>query len=390
MNSLGNFKNITVPTLLGIVNNTLLEEHFPTDIIGIIEKYLNIWIDGTIYNFTEVFRSLYSETMHTTKISNTLLCIWSVYSRQLYLLKKDIKSGIYNYMKKLEIPSNQVSCVEIVDSNILVCGTSIGKLFLWDINIDSITFGECIGKIHKHYNRVNKIISISDNYIVSCSNDSTICIININSNHTLCCEVIKCLSDHTKSVTSILYMGSNRLISCSLDNTIRIWNIDCKDKDFGLCLKLVSYDTNYDIDSLYKLSDTLVCGIYNVEEFSDIILWKVNIHTLSIYQIDTYLDSFSSILCISKISEDMLLSFSEDKCFRVWDINESSDFFGRCLKSFKEYSPYCKENCKENCKESCDDCDDFNDTNIMSITKENETSIICGYDNGKVRILEIS
>lgn len=410
----------SVDNFLSVLGQVLLSDtEFPEELIKIVQGYFSKWSDGSVNRNVRVFREFYHTNMNVEYISPDVLGIWSPSSNKYNLLKHNTKTNKYDTIKMLENPNeyHRTSCCKLLSNNTLISGTQNGIICWWDINPDSSTFGKYNNGVHVHRDRVNKIESISDKCIVSCSDDNTICVMDIDKESG---KIIKRLENHSEPVTSILLIQRDILLSCSVDGTIRLWNVDINSNKFGDCVRSIYYNNMYIMRSLYKFSDNIICIVSGIHMFTEVVLWgvskdikgEINIKQLKTLNesgdLSTLSDALldqgkSSISCIEKVSEDMLVSCDFDNIIRVWDINKQSTHFGECINSSRLQ---CECECK--CFEGCQYCDEYGrfqgrkctkcrvckagertccdcyDDLIVSIKCVSDNSIVCGYDNGCV------
>ena len=153
---------------------------------------------------------------------------------------------------------------------------------------------KCIRKLIGHKDLVWCIDRLSNDKIISCSRDKTIRMWDLNSGRCL-----KILKIHGKSVTSMI-VSDDKIISDS-DGEIKVWNVES-----GECLQTLNVGHNNYIRSIGKMSsEKIVSG----DQDGKLIIWNIdNGETLK--TINAHSDS---ILCLSKLSNNKIISSSMDK-----------------------------------------------------------------------------
>ena len=204
------------------------------------------------------------------------------------------------------------------------------------IKIYDLTTGICLKTLDKHQDWVSSILLISNNKFVSGSFDKTLKIWDLNS-----FECLNTLGNGKK--VSFMCLISNHEIACGCDDGfINIWNLNSLDvrsikahDNCVVCLKLI--DTT-------KLAS---CS-------SRIKIW--DLQTLKCIQT---LDGHSNLICsLESITNEFLLSCSEDQSVKLWNVNT-----GECLNSI-----------------------DF-DNRVYSIKLFNNDLVAVGLGNGDVIII---
>jgi F-box and WD-40 domain protein 1/11 len=160
-------------------------------------------------------------------------------------------------------------------------------------------------------------IAFNDNVIISGSSDSQIVIWNI-SNY----QIIARLFEHHDRVNN-LKLYKETLLSCSHDKNILVWNISQPEQVKlvkNLANDLLAYDSDLRCNAIDMNTSYLIAGIFN-----KIKVW--NSKDLSIF---CSLDGHDKIITCLQMSDDLIVSASEDETVRIWSLNKK-----HCLKLLK-------------------------------------------------------
>ena len=236
--------------------------------------------------------------------------------------------------------------------------SSFGQLILK--NSDLVLSNDCGNLIrtfpNQHTRRINSFqVDEHSRKLISASIDKTIKIWDLETG-----ECLKTLHDHKASIETMLIIPNNKFISASVDYTIKIWDLityEClntitnESQVHSLCLlpnnetafgcrdgsiqiwnlnslnKVKSFEAhNYWISYLLLLADKT--KLISCSGEKDI---KIKIWHLETFECVKVLDGHSSdINCIELNSNDNLLSCSEDRTIKLWQIET-----GQLLKSIK-------------------------------------------------------
>ena len=151
------------------------------------------------------------------------------------------------------------------------------------------------------------LLLLQDGRVASCSWSPDVKIINLESET---CELV--LSDHRDTVTHISQLPNGKLVSCSRDKSIKIWTI---------------YKTSYSLD--HSIEDAHGDWILKIISLSHdrmatcskdrrIKIWNTN----TPYECKKILKGHQNIVSsiIQLKDKEQLLSGSEDRTLRVWDL----------------------------------------------------------------------
>ena len=163
-----------------------------------------------------------------------------------------------------------------------------------------------------HIGCINCLIQLSNGNLLTGGDDSSIRIWDINTYNN-----IMTFEEHFARVTCVIELSNEKIASGSFDTSIRIWNL----KEKNCILQLCEHDQW--VLCLYILKDkSLVSGGGD----NNIIIWNVN-KGMSKKILKGHNDL---VICISQLNyNDNLISSSDDKTIRIWDI-----YNGNCLKIF--------------------------------------------------------
>ena len=178
-----------------------------------------------------------------------------------------------------------------------------------------------------HEEVVTDILLLLDGRLASCSHDKTIKIWNLTSGN---CE--QTLIGHSNLIYCLLELSNSILLSGSGDKSIGIWDISQKDKrklqfyhqvknekqSYSCCMTLI--DFNKLATSSYK--DINIYSFDNAKHNSFNIIKTLKGHT-----------DWVNDIKLMKNSNNMLISCSNDKDIRLWNILQEN-----CLKIFKGHS----------------------------------------------------
>ena len=234
--------------------------------------------------------------------------------------------------------------------------------------LDKLKKFEMYKKIPRlHTNVIYKIINYENHKkYITCSKDKTIIVRNSEDN-----RIITTLSDHKEAVRDILLLSNGKLASSSQDKTIKIWNLtngtceqtlighsdsvycllELKNSILLSCSKDLSIGV-WDISRKHKresqfyqvkndkqlqaLCMILICkNELAVSSFNNINIYSFAVAQKSFKVIKT-LKGHDDWVCdvkLMKKSKDLLISCSNDKNCRLWNISQEN-----CLKIFKGHS----------------------------------------------------
>jgi WD40 repeat protein len=142
-------------------------------------------------------------------------------------------------------------------------------------------------------------------------------LIDLNSS-----TAIKKFEGHTQRITFLKQTPCRKLISGSYDGLIKIWDIDT-----GECLKSIDEQSG-EVIYIYIVSiDSFVASFF---ENNNLILFDLNSGNV----IGTFVGHVSIINVIEKISNDKIVTCSNDRTLRIWSLRKS----GVCLKILKGHT----------------------------------------------------
>jgi WD40 repeat protein len=181
--------------------------------------------------------------------------------------------------------------------NIIISGSMDGQIMIWQ-NTTNLTFKE---ELIGHSKQIEHLIFLDKNTIASASDDNTILIWNKS-------KIEFNLTSHTDSINSLTKLTNGNLASCSKDKTIRIWDIK---NDFRLIATL--YGHLRSVICIKSIDDKrLVSGSCDRK----IIVWDITTN----YIIKEINDAHSDCINTLAIYDGFLLSGSDDKTLKKWDL----------------------------------------------------------------------
>ena len=213
----------------------------------------------------------------------------------------------------------------IDDYNFITCSND-KSIKRWSFNEDKIYILEEI-KNEAHSKGITKIIFFTTkdlkNYLISCSYDKTIKIWekknNTNEENTQNYIIKKILTGHKETIRSILQLNENILVSGG-DDGIKTWDI----KTFQKILSIQKCDC-YSRNSLVKYSNKIIIVGGSNE--------KLSIVDVYLGIIINSIKSFSNIWSILVIENGLIITGSEDKDLRIFEINKNEISFLNDFKS---------------------------------------------------------
>ena len=185
------------------------------------------------------------------------------------------------------------------------------ELVTFNDELKTITFKTGSGFQSESFGRLalNELNS-KVNCLVACSNVNSIQIWNLVSN-----ECVATLEGHSTFVHGLENIDENRFASGSMDKTIRIWNANSY-----VCFKILK-GHQYGVEALKCLtSNRLASGSHG-----EIKIWDVESEECLQTLLNAHL---SSIRGLASLPNGNLVSCSDDKTIKVWDLNR-----GACIKT---------------------------------------------------------
>jgi WD40 repeat protein len=153
--------------------------------------------------------------------------------------------------------------------------------------------------------------------LITCNmNSNDIEVLNVNTNSS-----IKCLKGHTKGILWVTLDGKDKLLSASLDSTIKLWNLntnECLQTFYGHtktvnCVKILLGPINKE-RQFVSCSDDKTLKIWPLTSINSSLSPGVCLFTLHGHT--------DWINCVDQLSNGRLVSASEDRSVRVWDLNK--------------------------------------------------------------------
>jgi WD40 repeat protein len=203
----------------------------------------------------------------------------------------------WNLIRNYTNHSDHVNCIEFVNEDQIVTGSSDGSIKIWSVRT---------GDTNRTIDAVNAVVALqllSNGFYLAAGLTANINIYNLNDG-----SLVKVLMGHSHNVNDFVLINSSLLASSSADNTTRIWNLTTYTLKFILTghtsvirgLKLVSSDilASGSFDKTVKLWN-ITNGqlIRSLENHTNIIGWS--------------LDMFNS---------QTLVSGSCDQTIKLWNI----------------------------------------------------------------------
>ena len=186
-------------------------------------------------------------------------------------------------------------------------------------------------------------ISKDGNFLISGSQDSSILIWSTKTG-----ECLYVLEGHDDAVISLDVVDKDRVISASYDDTLRIWNLKT-----GRCQhKLIGHTGPVTFVSVLDSEQAL-----SISKDMTIRLWDISTGKCS----DVLKGHSKEINHVIKVDVGTLVSASNDGKIIVWDISEGK------IKDIFTY-PDCIP---------------------LYLETSNDCNIICAFDNGKIRIINL-
>jgi len=201
-----------------------------------------------------------------------------------------------------------VTCV-FAYNNRIISGSDDCTIRVWDLNSD-----KCYHILQGHTSPITCLF-VTEEYIVSGSYDKTIRIWNTDTG-----ENIKVLRGHSEFILK-LTVTSNYIISGDYSSDLLIWNIDTgenvKMKHYS-CLSSICISDNKMFTSNISYSHCIEMCELDLEK-KETYLFSLVGHT-------------EWISCMTIIGKH-LISGSQDRTIRIWDLDERSDTYCKCIKT---------------------------------------------------------
>ena len=194
-----------------------------------------------------------------------------------------------------------------------------------------------------HNGPITAVINLNDDLIASGSTDNVIKIWDVKTN----CKKIKELEGHNNAISCLKFIDDNLIVSGSIDRTIKIWDMNndykCIDTLRNFIGEIKCIENNYEKNIIYasddnnikvwkkdinynliktikahKISSILITNLLLIAGSKDTIgLWGINEDYTFILALLGHNDTINSLI----MEKDNLISASDDKTIKVWDIN---------------------------------------------------------------------
>jgi len=186
------------------------------------------------------------------------------------------------------------------------------------VMIYDLKSGQPLNTLTGHSDRIWNLIKLKNGLLASCSSDQTLRIWNIEK---LVCE--KTYHGHTGLVCCLIEFPNLLLLSGSQDKSLKLWDVKSDSKE---CVRTIKNATMGRIMTCILLNkDDIACGSeanIQVLNFEDGALKKtLSGHTSLVRDLNLLNDG------------NTLLSGSDDKTIRMWDLGES-----KCLRVFNGHT----------------------------------------------------
>jgi len=196
-----------------------------------------------------------------------------------------------NVMKTLSING-----VHLLPDNRALSWSADGRICLWDLES-----GKCVHVVDGGLD-VNGILLLPDNLALSWDAVGSIQLWDLGK--MLC---VQALDGHTESVSGVHLLPDNRALSWSDDDTLRLWDLEN-----GNCLKILD------------LHAALVSGVHPLTDNSELSSARGNRVRLGDLLRGKRFFSKGGIKDVSLLSNNLLLSRSEDGSILLWNIENCS------------------------------------------------------------------
>jgi hypothetical protein len=290
------------------------------------------------YNYNFEIESVYLNSKPvnslTQKTTNDIL-VSASYDR-IYLHNINDNFQILKELSNGDL-NNVLSMFTLPNNNRIVIGSSKGKFFVYDQNLE---------KLEKHIYDIHTketscVIYIKHNNKVACASLDG----NIKILETSYWNIEKNLSIDGSPVRTLLYLEEKNLLLSGLDNnTIGVYDVK-NDFNHLKYLKEHKNAVHSMIELKYKKwASGCTCCIK---------IWDENLNCIK------NINAHSSVIsCLKTLSNGSLVSGSHDKTFKIWDVN----YKYVCLKSIEVASP------------------------IFSLCILNSDDIVIGLENSKFQV----
>lgn len=188
----------------------------------------------------------------------------------------------------------------------------------YTVMIYDLKSGQPLHTLLGHSDRIWNLIKLKSGLLASCSSDTSIRLWNIEK---LCCERV--LQGHTGLVCCLLELPNLMLLSGSQDKSLKLWDLKTDSKE---CVRTMKSNTMGRIMTCIMINkEDLACG-----SEANILVLNFDDGTLK----KTLSGHTSLVRDLNLLSDgNTLLSGSDDKTIRLWDLNEA-----KCLKVFSGHT----------------------------------------------------
>ncbi|WP_372370872.1 protein kinase [Candidatus Uabimicrobium sp. HlEnr_7] len=247
--------------------------------------------------------------LHSWKTKSSVINLQSSHNNDFFIcacengeiLVYDVVSrGLHHIFRKTHMP---ISSIDISrDDNYLISASLANSIEIWDLKT-----GKPIHNKNGHTNAISKVIFHPEGKIVASSSyDGTVRICNALSG-----EQIRELP-HNAYIYSCCFSRSGNLLATTTDKEIQVWNWQT-----GKLIQ-VFYGKKF-TDVAFNFDDSLIAGS---SQSGDTTIWflssgkkhsVISLHKDQVWNIDFH------------PFYDMLVSVSEDRSLRIWDLNKNEE-----------------------------------------------------------------
>lgn len=306
------------------------------DIKNLIENYEN-----TLVKELEAKNNLDHVNIVDNTDKSSIFCCFAnnkigTFDQKMSKNSSNTKNG---YLNKIFQYFQSLGYLKHVKNLKITCATNDNTIRVLNVK------NKCIKTYQGHSAYLTCLTTIDENTIASGSSDNTIRLWEISSGNCF-----QTFTGHTGYIMSIAKLDENKLISAGYDDRIKVWDISR-----GVCLKSFELGVGKNICCLTVLDKNLVLyagnGIYvrNVNRSGDHLEINENLvkcyavmsrdkiifanYLISFYKVNnngrvTKFREFKGherpILCLAILNESLLVSGSEDKTIKVWNMDSGT------------------------------------------------------------------